>query len=48
MMAPQETGPHDDHFHVRVSCPDEMKGCIEESVIKTPVDEPAAPLPQGG
>lgn len=49
MMAPQETGPHDDHFHVRVSCPDDMKDCIEEAVVRSaPAEEPAAPLAQGG
>jgi penicillin-insensitive murein DD-endopeptidase len=48
MMAPQETGPHDDHFHVRVSCPDDMKDCIEESIVRAPPADEPAPVAQGG
>ncbi len=30
MMQPTKSMPHDDHFHVRISCPPSMKGvCIE-------------------
>jgi penicillin-insensitive murein endopeptidase len=29
MMQPTHSLPHDDHFHVRISCPHGMKACIE-------------------
>ncbi len=29
MMQPTGSLPHDDHFHVRVSCPGGQKGCVE-------------------
>jgi penicillin-insensitive murein endopeptidase len=29
MMQPRGALPHDDHFHVRISCPGGMEGCIE-------------------
>jgi penicillin-insensitive murein endopeptidase len=48
MMAPQEAGPHDDHFHIRISCPDNMKDCIEEAVARPAPPEEAPPVAQGG
>jgi penicillin-insensitive murein endopeptidase len=29
MVQPRGSLPHDDHFHVRIGCPDGMTGCIE-------------------
>jgi penicillin-insensitive murein endopeptidase len=29
MVQPHGSLPHDDHFHVRISCPSGMQGCIE-------------------
>ena len=29
MVQPRGTLPHDDHFHVRIACPDGMRACIE-------------------
>jgi penicillin-insensitive murein endopeptidase len=29
LMQPHGSLPHDDHFHVRIGCPDGQKGCIE-------------------
>ena len=32
MMAPKDADLHDDHFHVRIGCPESMRGtCVEES-----------------
>ncbi|MFO0593216.1 MAG: penicillin-insensitive murein endopeptidase [Polyangiaceae bacterium] len=32
LMSPRDADVHDDHFHVRIACPEGMKGfCIEES-----------------
>ncbi len=32
LMSPRDADVHDDHFHVRITCPDTMKSiCIEES-----------------
>jgi penicillin-insensitive murein endopeptidase len=31
MMAPDHVDVHDDHFHVRLSCPASSKDCVEES-----------------
>ena len=33
LVQPHGSLPHDDHFHVRISCPPEMKGCIENPTI---------------
>jgi penicillin-insensitive murein endopeptidase len=29
MQQPHGALPHDDHFHVRIGCPDQMTGCVE-------------------
>ena len=29
MLQPHGSLPHDDHFHVRISCPSGMQGCVE-------------------
>jgi penicillin-insensitive murein DD-endopeptidase len=34
MQQPHGALPHDDHFHVRIACPDHMKGCIENPVVR--------------
>jgi len=35
LMAPKDADVHDDHFHVRIACPESMKGfCVEESNAK--------------
>ena len=32
LMSPRDADVHDDHFHVRIACPEGMKGfCVEES-----------------
>ena len=37
LLAPRDADVHDDHFHVRIACPDSMKGtCIEESLGRPP------------
>lgn len=33
MAQPHGSLPHDDHFHVRVSCPSGMQGCVENPTI---------------
>lgn len=33
MAQPHGSLPHDDHFHVRVSCPAQMQGCVENPAI---------------
>jgi penicillin-insensitive murein endopeptidase len=33
LMQPHGSLPHDDHFHVRVGCPDGQKGCIELPIM---------------
>lgn len=43
MISPKDADLHDDHFHVRVACPESMKSvCSEESLAK----ESAPPLAQ--
>ncbi len=34
MMQPRGALPHDDHFHVRIGCPEGMAQCIEQPVAK--------------
>jgi penicillin-insensitive murein endopeptidase len=34
MVQPHGSLPHDDHFHVRISCPPDMKGCIENPAYR--------------
>ncbi|HEY1955370.1 MAG TPA: penicillin-insensitive murein endopeptidase [Polyangiaceae bacterium] len=33
MVQPRGTLPHDDHFHVRIGCPEGMRGCIENPAV---------------
>lgn len=41
MMSPPDADRHDDHFHVRIACPDSMRDvCIEESGARS--EPPAA------
>ncbi|MEZ4297247.1 MAG: penicillin-insensitive murein endopeptidase [Polyangiaceae bacterium] len=36
MLSPRDADVHDDHFHVRISCPEAMKSvCVEESIGRT-------------
>ena len=43
MMSPPDADLHDDHFHVRISCPESMRDvCVEESTGRA---EPAAAPP---
>ena len=35
MMSPPESDVHDDHIHVRIGCPESMRGvCIEEAMVR--------------
>jgi penicillin-insensitive murein endopeptidase len=35
MMSPTDADVHDDHFHVRIACPESMKDvCIEEAMVR--------------
>ncbi len=35
MMSPLESDVHDDHIHVRIGCPESMRGvCIEEAMVR--------------
>jgi len=50
MMSPGDAEPHDDHMHVRISCPESMRDvCVEEAVVReAPLREapaPASPAP---
>jgi penicillin-insensitive murein endopeptidase len=36
MAQPHGSLPHDDHFHVRISCPNAMNGCIENPTAPKP------------
>lgn len=33
MVQPHGSLPHDDHFHVRISCPPGMQGCVENPTV---------------
>jgi len=47
MMSPADADLHDDHFHVRIACPESMRDvCIEESTVKSEPPAPAA-RPEG-
>jgi penicillin-insensitive murein endopeptidase len=47
LMSPRDADVHDDHFHVRIACPDTMKGfCIEESGARYGSAPSAAPAPK--
>ena len=48
MLSPRDADVHDDHFHVRIGCPESMRGtCHEESLARSPVTmgPQAAPNP---
>jgi penicillin-insensitive murein endopeptidase len=49
MMSPADSDLHDDHFHVRIACPESMHDvCIEESVAHAaPAAEKAADANEG-
>ncbi|MCC6553264.1 MAG: penicillin-insensitive murein endopeptidase [Polyangiaceae bacterium] len=35
LMSPSDVDVHDDHFHVRIACPESMRGtCVEESAAR--------------
>lgn len=37
MMSPKDADVHDDHFHIRIACPEAMRGtCVEESRASVP------------
>jgi penicillin-insensitive murein endopeptidase len=36
MHQPRGSLPHDDHFHVRIACPEHMQGCVENPGVRTP------------
>lgn len=41
MMSPPDADLHDDHFHVRIACPESMRDvCVEESTVKHEAREP--------
>jgi penicillin-insensitive murein DD-endopeptidase len=43
LLAPRDADVHDDHFHVRIACPESMKGtCVEESFGQPAPARPAA------
>jgi penicillin-insensitive murein DD-endopeptidase len=45
MMSPPDADRHDDHFHVRISCPESMRDvCVEESSVRA---EPRAEVARG-
>ena len=45
MMSPPDADRHDDHFHVRIACPESMRDvCVEESTARSePRAEASAP-----
>jgi len=49
MVQPHGSLPHDDHFHVRISCPAGMTGCIENPAVSRVARRPHtahAPAPR--
>jgi penicillin-insensitive murein endopeptidase len=46
MAQPHGALPHDDHFHVRISCPNGMNGCVENPTAPKPRFA-RVPLPHG-
>ncbi len=46
MAQPHGALPHDDHFHVRISCPANMAGCVEDPTAKKP-RYAHVPVPRG-
>lgn len=46
MMSPPDADLHDDHFHVRIACPESMRDvCVEESTVRdAPVAHHDAPV----
>jgi penicillin-insensitive murein endopeptidase len=48
MMSPKDADLHNDHFHVRIGCPESMRGtCVEESSARedSPAPRPWSSLP---
>lgn len=48
MQQPHGTLPHDDHFHVRIGCPAQMTGCVENPAPRTRSTLVANGRPRGG
>lgn len=43
LMAPKDADVHDDHFHIRIACPEAMRGtCIEDSLPKAAAEPKAS------
>lgn len=40
MMSPADADLHDDHFHVRIACPESMRGVCQEESRHAPKDAP--------
>ncbi|MEO6419330.1 MAG: penicillin-insensitive murein endopeptidase [Polyangiaceae bacterium] len=47
LMQPRGSLPHDDHFHVRISCPSGMTECIENPTAKRPPSFAKIAVPHG-
>ncbi len=47
MVQPHGALPHDDHFHVRISCPAWQRECVEIPVKKKPALVARVPTPKG-
>ncbi len=47
MLSPRDADVHDNHFHVRIACPEGMRECIEESGPRRGSDAPGDPAPAG-
>jgi penicillin-insensitive murein endopeptidase len=47
VMQPHGSLPHDDHFHVRISCPAWQRDCVEIAVRKKPALVAKVPVPRG-
>ena len=46
MVQPHRALPHDDHFHVRIACPDAQRDtCVEDAVLRPPRGRPALAQP---
>lgn len=42
MMSPRDADVHDDHFHVRIHCPESMRGTCHEDSLPRPAPAPDA------
>ncbi len=47
LMQPRGSLAHDDHFHVRISCPSGMTECIENPTAKRPIAFAKTAVPHG-